>query len=156
MLWKYSSGTNWDLNDTLQAAYYLILQDRIEEAQSLFDRIDPNSQKLTQHIQYDYFRAFLSFFYKNRAESAREIAHKYVNHPIRRVRHLFESILQRYTDTFEPENLFEGKPDRDLEIARSGGLESSFNFTVENGNKDIKITYQNLKEVTVNFYVSAY
>ena len=62
-----------DLDDTdlLAIVYYLLLQDRIEEALDAFARVNPD--KVATQMQYDYCAAYLELF-KDEPKKARAIA----------------------------------------------------------------------------------
>ena len=76
-------------DDLLVMTYYLLLQDRIEEALATFARV--NVEKVATKMQYDYCAAYLDFFTDEHAK-ARAIAAKYVDHPVDRWRNTFATI----------------------------------------------------------------
>ena len=60
-----------ELNDDqlMAVTYYLLLQDRVEEALAFFGRVNPD--RLPVRLQYDYFTAYLDFFTPNPAAGRR-------------------------------------------------------------------------------------
>ncbi|MEZ6081536.1 MAG: hypothetical protein R3C56_39465 [Pirellulaceae bacterium] len=44
----------------MQLCYYLLLQNRIEEALTWFGQVE--KEPLATHLQYDYFDAYLDFY----------------------------------------------------------------------------------------------
>jgi hypothetical protein len=79
-----------DDEDRLELVYYLTLQDRVAEALASFARIDPT--RLEERLQYDYMRAYLAFFSPN-PDTARDIAERYVDHPVGHWRARFRDVL---------------------------------------------------------------
>ncbi|MCY2975649.1 MAG: hypothetical protein NTW52_13400 [Planctomycetota bacterium] len=65
-------------DQSLGLVYYLLLQNRIEEAIVRFDTITREQTSLG--IQYDYFAAYLNF-YRGDFDSALMMANKYIDHP---------------------------------------------------------------------------
>ena len=49
-------------DDKLRMVYYLQLQDRIEDAISLFQQIEPVEEGSSLKVQYDYLDAYIDFF----------------------------------------------------------------------------------------------
>src|SRR5262249_58973816 len=79
------------LDDTerLAVTYYLLLQDRIEEALAHFAEI--KADRLATKLQYDYCQAYLDLFTDNLKE-ARAIALWHASHPLDRWRHAFTAV----------------------------------------------------------------
>jgi hypothetical protein len=75
--------------DRLAVTYYLLVQNRVEEALTHFDRVAADS--LPNRLQYDYLDAYLDF-YRGRYEHAAEIAERYAAHGVSRWRDLFAQI----------------------------------------------------------------
>lgn len=65
----------------LALTYYLLLQNRIEEAINWFAEIDP--KELTTDLQYNYMAGYLAL-HEGRYEDALEIAQPYLKHPVPR------------------------------------------------------------------------
>ena len=134
-------------SDLLTVTYYLLLQDRIEEAMATFARV--NVEKVSTRMQYDYCAAYLDFFTDEHAR-ARNIAEKYVDHPVDRWRQTFAAITAQL-DEAEGKGVKPVNPDdRNQQQTQLAATEPSFDFAVEA--KQIKLDYQNLKTVRVNFY----
>ncbi len=93
----------------LELAYQLMLQDRIEEAQAAFARID--AKGITASIQYDYLHAWLALHQAD-AASARAVAARYAGHPIEAWRLRFAEIAAQLDE-------IEGRPaTREAALAR--------------------------------------
>jgi hypothetical protein len=135
-------------DDRMAITYYLLLQDRVEEAIALFDQV--NAADLETSLQHDYFAAYLSL-YRADVDVAREIARRYVKHPVDRWRNAFVSI-DRQIDEIDSGNAEiiddENRNQRQAELAAT---EPSFELSVEA--KKARIEYQNLKRATVNYYL---
>ena len=48
--------------DRLNLVYYLLLQDRVDEALDQFKMVDAEQATREAEVQYDYMRAFLDFY----------------------------------------------------------------------------------------------
>ncbi|MBX3462200.1 MAG: hypothetical protein KF830_03440 [Planctomycetes bacterium] len=79
-----------DHDDWTAVTYYLLLQDRIDEALATFARIDPD--RVRTRLQYDYLAAYTGFFTGDRAR-ARRIAEGYRDHPVLHWRQRFTEVL---------------------------------------------------------------
>ena len=84
-----SHKTTPDADELLSVVYYLLLQDRVDEASALFDKID--AQNLKTEIQYDYFRCYLDF-YREQPAAARKLALGYKDYPVDRWRKAFVDV----------------------------------------------------------------
>jgi autotransporter-associated beta strand protein len=139
-----------DAMDSMSVTYYLFLQDRMEEALARFKAIEP--KQLPTRIQHDYLRCYAAFYEANLAE-ARAVAKLYADHPVPRWQKLFAEVASQL-------NEIEGraatakagdKPDREKQQSELASTEPSFDFKVEN--KTIALTWKNLGEVAINYYL---
>ena len=134
--------------DLLAVTYYLLLQDRIDEALTTFARVNPDA--VSTKLQYDYCAAYMAMFGEN-PQKARSIAAKHAAHPVDRWRNTFAAILGQLDE-------IEGRgprvPDIDDVAQRQAALaatEPSIEFTVGGGN--INLTWANVETVRVNYYL---
>ncbi len=134
--------------DLLAVTYYLLLQDRIEEALATFAQVNPDA--VPTKIQYDYCSAYLEMFTEAPVK-ARSIAMKYVNHPVDRWRNTFATIISQLDE-------IEGKGpkvidpmDRAQQQGQLAATEPNVEFTLDA--KFINLTWQNLNTVTINYYL---
>ncbi|MCE9531461.1 MAG: hypothetical protein K8T89_10125 [Planctomycetes bacterium] len=134
--------------DCLAVTYYLLLQDRITEAENMFGLVNP--AKIATKMQYDYCAAYLEMF-NDDPKKARSIVAKYVNYPVDRWKNTFASILAQLDE-------IEGKVakvvdplDRAQQQEVLAATEPGFEFTLDN--KAIQLTWQNLDTVKVNYYL---
>jgi hypothetical protein len=135
--------------DEMSVVYYLFLQDRVEEALGRFARI--KAEALPVRVQYDYFRCYAAFFDEKPAD-ARAIVAQYSDYPVDRWRALFAEAGAQLDeiggkDVKRPSD----KPDREKQQAELAATEPTFEFKVENRN--IALTWKNLREVTINYYL---
>lgn len=139
-----------DAMDSMSVTYYLFLQDRVEESLARFKAIEP--KQLPTRIQHDYLRCYAAFYEANLAE-AHAIAKQYAGHPVPRWQKLFAEVASQL-------NEIEGrtatakagdKPDREKQQSELASTEPTFDFKVEN--KTIALTWKNLGEVTINYYL---
>ncbi|MFO0848489.1 MAG: hypothetical protein U0871_08030 [Gemmataceae bacterium] len=134
--------------DRLTTAYYLLLQDRIEEALAAFAEVNPDA--VPTRVQYDYCAAYLAMF-DDDPHRARAIAGKHANHPVDRWRKLFESVAN-HLDEAEGKGAKTADPDdRDQRQAKIAASEPSFDAAVEG--KAVALTWQNVDSVRVNYYL---
>ncbi|MFO0936903.1 MAG: hypothetical protein U0798_10360 [Gemmataceae bacterium] len=140
-------GTLTD-NDHLAATYYLLLQDRIDEASEHFAAV--NVEKISTRLQYDYCSAYLALSHDDLAK-ARAVAMKHVNHPIDRWKNLFTSVINVLDEAEGKGAKVADAEDRNQQQAKAAASDPTIDFTVEN--KAINLTWANVGEVTVNYYL---
>ena len=133
-------------------AYYLTLQDRVEEAVDTFESVRP--AELTAKTQYDYMAAYLGFYTEN-LRSARALAERYVSYPVDRWRKRFANVLAQIEEIDAGADA-EGPgivddDDRTQKQTELASTEASIDFTVESGT--IRLRHANLDRVTINYYL---
>jgi hypothetical protein len=136
--------------DSMSVTYHLFLQDRVDEALMRFKSVD--AKILPTTLQHDYFRCYADFYESNLAE-ARSIAAKYADFPIARWRNLFGEVTSQL-DEIEGRAAAKKEgdgPDREKDQAELAATEPAVDFKVEN--KSIALTWKNLGEVTINYYL---
>lgn len=133
--------------DRLALTYYMLLQDRIDEAINQFEQVDRAA--VAEKIQYDYCNAYVNM-YLEKPDVAANIAQPYADYPVDKWRKRFQSVLAHVdeirggsTATVDIQNQLETQ----TELASKT---SSFDFEVEGG--QITLNYQNLAEIQVNYY----
>ncbi len=139
-----------DAMDSMSVTYFLFLQDRVEEALNRFKTID--AAKLPTRLQHDYFQCYAAFF-EGELAAARGLAAKYADHPVPRWKTLFADVTTQLDEiegkTVKGEKT--DKPDREKQQAELAATEPSFEFKVEN--KTIALSWKNLPELTLNYYL---
>ena len=136
-----------DSAEMMSVVYYLLLQDRVDEALHFFGRV--NVEQLATRLQYDYFAAYLDF-YKSEPKSARQIAAKYADYPVDRWQKAFANIVNQADEIGKAAVKVADKEDRTQTQTKEASSTPAFDFTVEA--KRVKINYQNLKHVQVHYY----
>ncbi len=134
--------------DLMAVTYYLLLQDRIEEAQATFARVNPD--RLATRLQHDYFTAYLDFF-NDDPKLARAIAAKYADHPVDRWRNEFAAIKSQLDEIEGAGAKPIDKEDRNQEQTQLAATQPNFDFNVEA--KQLTINHQNLDSVRVSYYL---
>ena len=139
-----------DAMDSMSVTYFLFLQDRVEEALNRFKAID--ATKLPTRLQHDYFQCYAAF-YEGELAAARGFAAKYADHPVPRWKTLFADVTTQLDEIEGKAAKSEktDKPDREKQQAELAATEPSFEFKVEN--KTIALSWKNLPEVTLNYYL---
>jgi hypothetical protein len=134
--------------DSLALVYYLILQDRIDEARELFAQL--SRDQVTTRMQYDYLAAYLALS-SDMPGQARASATPYANHPVERWRQAFTAVL-RQVDEIEGRAAAVVDPsDQAQRQAQLAAEEPTFDFTLDQ--QTIQLTWQNLDRVRINFYL---
>jgi hypothetical protein len=137
-----------DDDDLMSTVYYLLLQDRVEDGLGFFAQVD--AKKLATALQHDYFDAYLDF-YSDAPKRARAIATKYAEYPVDRWRNLFANVAAQLDELEGKEAKVVDKDDKAQQQAKLAATEGAFEFKVEA--KKITLTYQNLSECLVNYYL---
>ncbi len=86
----------WDSTDMLGLTYYLLLQDRVQEAQQIFTQVKTPGE---MQVQYDYMGAYLDFYVGGpEYKLAREVVKKYAEYPVVSWRVLFLDMEQQLAE----------------------------------------------------------
>ncbi|MBF0502442.1 MAG: hypothetical protein HQM09_20055 [Candidatus Riflebacteria bacterium] len=134
--------------DRLAVAYYMLLQDRIDEGAAFFAKV--KQPDIVGSIQYDYMKAWLAFCNEKPGE-ARETALKYQEYPVDKWRNFFRDVLAQADEIEGRAAKVIDSEDRDQNQTRLADTEPSFDFVVEN--RKIAIQWANLENVRVNYYL---
>ena len=138
-----------DPSDNLVLVYHLFLQDRVEEALARFRSIAADS--VINHLQYDYLKCYAGL-YESDLSGVRSIAKRHADHPVDRWRTRFQEVLTQLDEIEGRTGRRSGEPDsRDREEALLAAAESTFDFQVST--KGIQLSWRNLAEVRINFYL---
>ena len=133
--------------DRLAVTYYLFLQDRIAEALDHLEKVKPG--QLETKMQYDYFQAYAAFYREDLA-TARKLAAKYEKYPVDRWRSRFADLSAQIQEIAgaAPKVIEEGNREQEQQLAAS--QEPALELKIEGVKATLE--YQNVKEVTVNYY----
>jgi hypothetical protein len=138
------------LNDDekLAETYYLLLQDRIDEALAAFADVKPDG--VATRLQYDYCAAYLDFF-NDEPLRARTIAVRYADYPVERWRNAF-TVLLNHLDEMDGKGVkVADAGDRAQQQGQLAATEPGFDFTLDS--KQIQLTWQHVDEVRINYYL---
>ena len=135
-----------DDRDKIETVYYLLLQERITEAEYFFKKI-----KSQDSIQYAYLQVYMHF-YHHQLDQARRIATTYLNYPVPHWADFFKTAIQQLDQIKGKTQLSQNdqNQDRNQLHDKMARTEPSFEFRMEG--TTIKLTYQNLKTCQVNYY----
>ncbi|MFZ2961316.1 MAG: hypothetical protein WA705_30945 [Candidatus Ozemobacteraceae bacterium] len=134
--------------DRLAVAYYMFLQDRIDEGAVIFAKVKQPGVAGT--MQYDYMKAWLAFCNEKPGE-ARDVATKYQDHPVDKWRNMFRDVVAQADEIEGRSAKVIDREDRDQNQTRLADTEPNFDFSVED--RKIKISWANLETVRVNYYL---
>lgn len=135
-------------DDRLAVVYYLLLQDRIDEAVAMF--VEVNADRLATRMQYDYCAAYLDMF-SDEPQKARSITAKYVNHPVDRWRNAFSTMAMQLDEIEGKGMKIADADDRSQKQGQLAANEPAVDFTLDN--KAINLTWQNVENVRINYYL---
>jgi hypothetical protein len=136
-----------DDDDLMSVTYYMLLQDRIEEALTFFSRV--RARNLAARLQYDYFEAYLGF-YTEKLRRSRSIAAQYAEYPVDRWRNLFTNVTAQLDEIEGKAAAVIDTEDRTQVQTKLAATEASFDFTVEA--RTVTITYQSMTACRINYY----
>ena len=131
-----------DNESLLRFCYYLILQQRIDEAIIIYNRI--NKEKITGNklsnliLQYDYMTAYLDFYIGYpKFEKAKEIVNKYKDFPLSTWSDMFKEIKDELNE-FEGKEDYEGIDNIDIEDS-----------SISSGKKDQKLKGKEEEDINI-------
>jgi hypothetical protein len=134
--------------DLMDVTYYLLLQDRIDEALETFGHVSVD--RLTTRLQYDYLAAYMQLFRFDFA-AARTIAEKYADYPVDRWRNVFAALAAQVNEAEGQEIKTVDAEDQGQQQTELAATAPSFDFQVQG--RQIILNYQNLDRVRVNYYL---
>ncbi|CAI2378280.1 unnamed protein product [Moneuplotes crassus] len=160
LLFTLAEKERLDNNDYLNLTYYYLLQDRINEAISIFEKVNPDDFDTpgTLKMQYDYMRAYLDFFTGEETgfKVAKMISKKYADYPILSWKVLFTEILDQLEE-FEEGVDYDQEIDNTDETKKKANLKKSINLEptlhCELEGKTVKVEYNNIPKILVKYYV---
>ena len=163
---KYMTMKKPTTNDYAQLVYYLILQDRITEASTVFktkvcDEIDGEMVRkpdCTCIVQCDYMIAYFDCF-KDGLQQARKIVQQYENYPVAYWNELFKNIASLIQDYDNKPEMEEEDDERDpINLPRNEirskrlAASSDTSLSLEIHDTKLAITSCSLPSVIINLY----
>lgn len=149
----------------LTLVYYHLLQNRIEEALSLFAKVE--GEEISPKLQYDYMAAYLAMHRSDYA-TAERIASQYSTHPVPRWRERFAAVMSNLRQREEmlkgemlATDIKKGEPipgesgdlsliDREQSNAGAANQEPFVSVAIQGDS--LQVEHRNTKEVVVNLY----
>ncbi len=135
-------------DDWLAVTYYLLLQDRVDDALKAFARVD--ATKVETRLQLDYARAYLAMA-QGRADDARTIAQGYDDYPVNRWRDLFRVVLAQAEEVEGKATAVVDPADHEQRQGALAATEPALELTVES--RAATISYQHLTACRINYYL---
>ena len=142
-----------DSDNRLVVTYYLLLQDRIDEAMKQFAKVE---SKDVQAMPYAYCDAYLDL-YREKPDDAMAKAKKYVDYPVDRWRNKFENIVAMVEEIKGGSTSLTDEKDRTQQQDKLASTAAGYDFRIESAGdkrgagKGI-VEWRNLNEITVNYY----
>ena len=144
----------------LRLCYYLILQQRIKDAEIVYNKIDKKNiignDLSSLELQYDYLTAYLDFCNGYpKFEKAREISQKYKNIPILSWKNMFNEIeyqLNEYDQINNYKEKIKNEEDESSQKVKDNS-ESGQELSIDIKNKEINIIYKNVSELVIKYYL---
>ncbi len=135
--------------DTLAVAYYLTLQDRVEDALDWFGRV--SREGIAERMQYDYLDAYLAF-YRGDLARAGKIAKAHADEGVDRWRDRFAQVRSQ-VDEIErgaSATVAVDAENRDQVQGAEAAKAAALDLLVEGGK--IRLDYRNVTSCALNFY----
>ncbi len=136
-----------DNDDLMSVTYYMLLQDRVEEAMKFFTQAEP--AKIQTKLQYDYFMAYMAFYNQDTAK-ATGITARYAEYPVIRWRNKFLEISNQLAEIKGEKGKVVDQDSREVMMTDLASKEPALDFQIEGGK--IKLNFANLSECRVNYY----
>jgi hypothetical protein len=143
-----------DSDNRLVVTYYLLLQDRIDEAMKQFAKV--GSKDVVQTMPYAYCDAYLDL-YREKPDDAMAKAKKWTDYPVDRWRKRFESIVAMVEEIKGDSSSMVDKKDRTQQQDNLASKAPGFEFKVEaardnRGAGKGVVEWRNLAGMKINFY----
>ncbi|HOI91937.1 MAG TPA: hypothetical protein PLK28_15660 [Candidatus Rifleibacterium sp.] len=135
-------------HDLMAVVYYLLLQDRIEEASKFFGRI--KDATIVETIQYRYIKAYLAFSHQQ-VDEAVSIAEPFKNYPVQRWQVLFADVLAQAAEIKDGQVQISYEEDRDQKQRLLAATQPDIELSVEN--RVVTLRQRNLKAVRISYYL---
>lgn len=135
------------VDDKLAVAVYMLLQDRVEEAMTFYQAIDPANLKTK--LQYDYVSAYMSFYREDPIE-AKAIALPYKNYPVDRWRNLFTEVLAQADEIAGKETTVVDAENRTQTQTLLADTAPHLQLEIEGST--LKLEHANVKDCRINYY----
>ncbi|MEM9657049.1 MAG: hypothetical protein AAF961_01695, partial [Planctomycetota bacterium] len=135
--------------DELDVAYYLMLQDRVAEGLAWFDKVD--AERLPATLQIDYLRCYVAY-YREQPHDASHIAQRYADYPVDKWRERFANVIAQAAEIGGGDVAASGRDEEDRKSRQDQLASSEPALEMKVESREVRFVYQNLNEVTVNYY----
>ena len=150
------------VKEKLQLTYYLILQDRMEEAFEMFNKIkkeeiDENKHKSFK-IQYDYINAYLDFcFGYPEFKIAKSICNKYKDFPLNHWREKFEEIedalfIYEHKEKITMDDIENETNNKKALKKELREKEPKLSYSIDSKDGNIVLLHSNITEINISLY----
>lgn len=136
-----------DAHERLGLTYYLLLQDRLAEADAQLDKI--RDEDLHETLQTGYLKAWLALRHLD-LDRALALAEPHVDHPVPRWSDRYRALVQAVKEARGAEAANLEDPTRQQDLDRLAAQAPSVELKVESGK--LFVTAHHLKTVTLNLY----
>lgn len=134
--------------DRMAVVYYLLVQDRLEEAGNFLTQI--GNRAVVESIQYKYLKAYLAFSNGKTAEAV-GLAEPYKDYPVIRWRNMFADVLAQADEIAGKAVGVSDQDDREQKQRLLASTQPDIDVAVDN--RVVTLRYRNLDQVRVNFYL---
>ena len=143
-----------DSDQRLVVTYYLLLQDRVEEALQQFAKIE--AKDVVQTMPYAYCDAYLDL-YREKPDEALSKAQKWVDYPVDRWRKKFENVVAMVKEIQSASTTIIDESDRTQQQDQLAATAAGYDFRIEasgdkRGTGKGIVEWRNLEQLTVNYY----
>lgn len=151
--YRSSSVETMPADDQMVGVYYFLIQNRVEDALRLFEKIFEGDAREISAFTYDYLRAYLAFYSQDHNEitNAATLCENYLGQTLTPSKSsLWQGVLDYLNELKQPsfsDNLFDPTTEADIRSARAKKLDCEVN-----DDRTITISYKNVDSVEINFY----
>ena len=143
-----------DSDNRLVVTYYLLLQDRIDEAMKQFAKVE--DKNVVRTMPYAYCDAYLDL-YREKPDDALAKAKKWTDYPVDRWRTRFESIVAMVEEIKGGSASLVDEKDRTQQQDQLALKAPGFEFEIEAGDNESGagkgvVDWRNLSGMTINYY----
>ena len=150
------------VKEKLRLTYYLILQDRMDDALDMFQRIKKeeleNNIDKNFKIQYDYINVYLDFCFGYPGfKIAKSLYKKYKDFPLSHWREKFEDVEEQILEFEKKEKVSSIKEETKANDAKAltkelKEKEPKLSFNIENATGKITLIHSNISKIDIKLY----
>lgn len=139
--------------DKMTGVYYMLIQNRVKDAQDLFDDIQEDTARAVSAFSYDYLRAYLSFYSDHPRDivTASNLCDTYLAMTLPPSKAAMwqgvSDYINEIKDASFANDMFDPTTEADILSARAKKLDCEVNQ-----DRTITISYKNVDRVEINFY----